>query len=31
MAWAIGSAIVPERWQGSMMNRLQALDYIRLP
>jgi antitoxin CptB len=31
LAWAMGSAIVPERWQGPMMHRLQALDYIRLP
>ena len=31
MAWAMGKAAVPERWQGEMMTRLQALDYIRLP
>lgn len=31
MAWAMGTAAVPERWQGEMMNRLQALDYIQLP
>jgi antitoxin CptB len=31
LAWAIGSAAVPARWQGAMMSRLQALDYIRLP
>jgi antitoxin CptB len=31
LAWAIGSAAVPARWQGPMMSRLQALDYIRLP
>jgi antitoxin CptB len=29
MAWALGSAPVPERWQGTMMTRLQALDYVR--
>ena len=28
MAWAIGTAAVPARWQGDMMTRLQALDYI---
>jgi antitoxin CptB len=31
LAWAMSAAIVPERWQGAMMRRLQALDYIRLP
>lgn len=31
MAWAIGAVPVPERWQGGMMRRLQALDYVRLP
>ena len=29
MAWALGTAAVPERWQGEMMRRLQALDYIK--
>ena len=28
MAWAIGTAAAPARWQGDMMTRLQALDYI---
>jgi antitoxin CptB len=28
MAWAIGSAPVPERWDGEMMNRLKRVDYI---
>jgi antitoxin CptB len=28
LAWAIGTAAVPERWQGEMMRRLQSLDYI---
>jgi antitoxin CptB len=28
LAWAIGTAVVPERWQGAMMLRLQSLDYI---
>ncbi|NNM75320.1 succinate dehydrogenase assembly factor 2 [Sphingomonas sp. ID1715] len=28
MAWAIGSAPVPERWQGEMMNQLRRVDYI---
>lgn len=31
LAWAIGTADVPVRWQGSMMDRLQALDYIEYP
>jgi antitoxin CptB len=31
LAWAIGTASVPERWQGEMMTRLQALDYIGDP
>jgi len=28
MAWALGTRPVPEHFQGSMMRRLQALDYI---
>ena len=28
MAWAIGTAPVPDRWQGEMMARLQRLDFI---
>lgn len=28
MAWAIGSAPVPERWAGEMMTELKRLDYI---
>ena len=28
MAWAIGTAPVPERWQGEMMNAMQRLNYI---
>ena len=31
LAWAIGTAAVPVRWQGSMMQRLQSLDYIDHP
>jgi antitoxin CptB len=31
LAWAMGRAIVPERWRGEMMRRLQALDYVKLP
>ncbi len=30
MAWAIGAAAVPERWQGAMMERLRACDYIEV-
>ena len=29
LAWAMGTAAVPARWQGPMMTRLQALDYIK--
>ena len=29
MAWAIGSQPVPERYQGSMMEAFQQLDFIR--
>ena len=28
MAWAIGTAPVPERWQGEMMTAMQRLNYI---
>ena len=31
MAWAIGSAAAPARWQGEMMNQLKRVDYIPLP
>lgn len=31
LAWAMGSAAVPARWQGEMMRRLQSLDYVRHP
>jgi antitoxin CptB len=31
LAWAMGNALVPARWHGEMMTRLQALDYIELP
>jgi antitoxin CptB len=31
LAWAMGTAAVPARWQGEMMIRLQALDYIQHP
>ena len=29
LAWAMGSAGVPERFAGEMMKRLQKLNYIR--
>lgn len=28
MAWAIGSAAVPDRWQGTMMEGMKRLNYI---
>ena len=31
MAWAIGTAPPPERYQGAMMGRLQQIDYLRHP
>ena len=31
LAWAMGAAAVPERWQGAMMTRLQSLDYVKHP
>lgn len=31
LAWAMGTATVPERWQGEMMRRLQSLDYVKRP
>lgn len=30
MAWAIGTAEAPERYQGSMLDQLKALDFIRI-
>ena len=31
IAWATGTASPPARYEGAMMNRLQALDYIKHP
>ena len=31
MAWAMDRQAIPERYQGEMMNRLKALDYIKHP
>jgi antitoxin CptB len=31
LAWAMGTADVPERWRGEMMRRLQSTDYIKHP
>jgi antitoxin CptB len=30
MAWAVGTAEVPERFEGPMMQALKRLDYIRV-
>ena len=30
MAWAIGTASPPERWQGTMMDALKRCDYIQI-
>lgn len=30
MAWAIGTAEAPERFHGSMLDQLKALDFIRI-
>ena len=29
MAWAIGTAAPPERWDGAMMRQLQTVNYIK--
>ena len=31
MAWALGTADPPERFQGPMMGQLRQLDYIKHP
>jgi antitoxin CptB len=31
MAWAIGTAVPPERFQGPMMAAMQRLDYLKAP
>jgi antitoxin CptB len=31
MAWALGTAEPPERFQGPMMGQLRQLDYIKYP
>jgi antitoxin CptB len=31
MAWAIGTATPPERFQGPMIEALKKLDYIEIP
>jgi len=31
MAWAIGTAVPPARFEGPMMEALRRLDYIRVP
>lgn len=28
MAWALGTAVVPEKWRGTMMERFRSLDYL---
>ncbi len=30
MAWAMGAAPVPERWQSGMMTALTRLDYVQV-
>ncbi len=30
MAWAVGSAVPPERFQGPLIEALKRLDYIRV-
>ena len=30
MAWALGTAMPPERFSGPMLNALKRLDYIRI-
>ncbi|CAN5374477.1 succinate dehydrogenase assembly factor 2 [soil metagenome] len=28
MAWAIGTAAIPERWDGPMMNTMRSINYV---
>jgi antitoxin CptB len=30
MAWALGTAVAPERFRGPMLDQLKALDFIRI-
>ena len=30
MAWAIGTAVAPERFAGPMIDALKRLDYVRI-
>lgn len=31
MAWALGTQIVPERFQGALIERMKLLDYVEIP
>jgi antitoxin CptB len=31
MAWAIGTAVVPDQWKGAMIEDLKRLDFISIP
>lgn len=31
LAWALGTAEVPERYAGALMARMQQLDYVEIP
>ncbi len=31
MAWALGTQIVPEKYQGAMMDVMRKLDYVEIP
>ena len=31
LAWAIGTAAAPERFEGPMLKRLKCVDYVRRP
>lgn len=30
MAWALGTALAPERFKGPMLDRLQQLDFVKV-
>jgi len=31
LGWVMGTIPVPEQWQGSMMERMQRIDYVEIP
>lgn len=31
MAWALGSQVAPDRFQGTLIERMKLLDYVEIP